>query len=64
MCKQRNGVIQSYFPGMFLERQKCTFLEKNWYLLTDKNTSSADTSAILDNTASYTNMHVLIKGII
>lgn len=40
---------------MSLERQKCTFLENNWYLLTDKNTSSADTSAILDNTASYTN---------
>lgn len=49
---------------MILERQKCTFLEKNWYLLIDKNTSSADTSAIPDNIASYTNMHVIIKGII
>lgn len=64
MCQWRNGVIQTYFPGMFPERQKCTLLENNSYLLTDKNTSSADTSAILDNTASYTNMHVIIKRII
>lgn len=60
MCQWRNGVIQSYFPVIFLEK-KCTLFEINCYLLTDKNISRADTSAILDNTASHTNMHFIIK---
>lgn len=66
MWQWRSGVNSKLFPGGCALKGRNYILRRQlfMYLLTDKNTSSADTSAILDNTARYTDTHVIIKRII